>query len=462
MYRAFLSWRYLRARRANWIGIVGICVGVGAMILILSIMAGFLEENRRMVRGSLSDLIIAPLLATRRDGRVVPKDPAPILAIVRADPRVQAACAQLAYVAILSQEGRDATLADIRLADPQNADLAGALLFGIDVEDEFQTTELRTALTKEPIFGGALVANPDKPFDPPPGYEPEGRPLASVVVGEQLALNWHLTRGSEINLITAVGDPKAPDEYAGKNMRFVVAGTFRSSDNELDGQRIYMEREELQDFIGRARHFSQVLVKLKDYKRDHAAVQADLERKLYDAGLIWHEPDPLFGPGEIKTWESFRKILLGAIENERVLMAIMLSLVIVVAGFTVFAILSMMVTEKRRDVGILSALGATPGGVTVLFLMIAFWDWFLGALAGALLGTWGALKIDSIERWLSSALNVQIFDRRVYLFDHIPSVVDPRAIAAIVLGALFCVVLFAAIPAWKAGRLHPLDALRYE
>jgi len=461
VYRAFLSWRYLLARRANWIGIVGICVGVGAMILILSIMAGFLEENRRMVRGSLSDLIIAPILATRADGREVPSDPEPILELVRADPRVDAACAQLVYAAILSLEGRESTRADIRLSDPQSAELAGALLLGIDVEDEFKTTEFRSALVQEPLFGGAPVADPDRPFDPPPGYRPSGRPLPSVVVGEQLAEAWHLTRGSEINLITAVRDP-ATREYAGNNMRFVVAGTFRSSDNELDGQRIYMERGELRSFIGPARSFSQVLVKLKDYRRDHAAAQTDLERKLYDAGLIRREPVPGFTPNEVKTWEDFRRIVLGAIENERVLMAIMLSLVIVVAGFTVFAILSMMVTEKRRDVGILSALGATPGGVTVLFLMIAFWDWILGAIAGAVLGTWGAIEIDAIERWLSRVLHVQIFDRRVYLFDHIPSVVDPLAIALIVLGAFLCVIVFAAIPAWKAGRLHPLDALRYE
>ncbi len=204
-----------------------------------------------------------------------------------------------------------------------------------------------------------------------------------------------------------------------------------------------------------------MLVKLKDYARDGAAARDDLAHGLDEAGLV-HGGFPTMAVHEVRTWEEFRKTLLGAIENERVLMAIMLSLVVVVAGFTVFAILSMMITEKRRDIGILSALGATPAGVGTLFLMIAIWDWILGASAGALLGTWGALKIDSIERWLSSTFHVEIFNRKVYLFDHIPAVVDPVAIAAIVLGALVCVLLFAALPAWKAGRLHPLDALRYE
>jgi len=461
MYRAFLSWRYLRARRANWIGIVGICVGVGAMILILSIMAGFLAENRKMVRGSLSDLVIQPIFGLpRADGRELPGEPEAILGLVRADPRVAAACAQLAYYAILAEEGQQSKLTERRLSDPQFNELAGARLFGIDLQDEFRTTELHAALVKEPLFGGSPVADPDHPFAPPPGYHPQGRELARVIVGEQLAQAWQLSRGSEINLGTLSKNPET-GELDTLNRRFVVAGTFRSSDNELDGQRIYLERTELADWIAPPNRFSQVLVKLEDYERDGAAVQTELADRLAGAGLI-HGPFPLRASNEVKTWEEFRKTLLGAIENERVLMAIMLSLVVVVAGFTIFAILSMMITEKRRDIGILSALGATSTGVTELFLMIAFWDWLLGASAGALLGTWGALKIDAIERWLSSTLGIQIFNRRVYLFDHIPSVVDPVGVAAIVLGAFVCVLLFAAVPAWRAGRLHPLDALRYE
>jgi lipoprotein-releasing system permease protein len=164
----------------------------------------------------------------------------------------------------------------------------------------------------------------------------------------------------------------------------------------------------------------------------------------------------------VKTWEQYRGNILGAIENEKVLMAIMLSLVLMVAGFTVFAILTMMVAEKRRDIGILSALGATPTGTMWIFLLIGFWDALLGALGGAVTGVLGAYKIDAIELWISAALGVEIFDREVYLFDHIPAVVDPFSVGVIVLGAFLCTLTFAAIPSWRASRMNPIDALRYE
>ena len=217
------------------------------------------------------------------------------------------------------------------------------------------------------------------------------------------------------------------------------------------------------DFLSSPIRFSEVLVKLKDYERDGLTMKAELGPKLTQKGLIFGYLD-MSGEDfpEVKTWEEFRGVLLGAIENERVLMGIMLSLVLLVAGFTVFAILSMMVTEKRRDIGILTALGATPAGVQQLFLLIAFWDALLGASLGAVLGTWGALEIDNIERWLSHTFGVQIFNRDVYLFDHIPSVVQPLWVATIVLGAFVCALVFAALPAWRAARLDPLEALRYE
>jgi lipoprotein-releasing system permease protein len=455
MYRTFLSWRYMRARRTNVIGIIGICVGVGALILILSIMAGFLDETRKTVRGSLSDLVIQPLELQHLDKSELSYDPARLLEVVRSDPRVSAACAELTWFGILSLSGPQAAVANQRLADSQIGRLSGVRLVGIDVEDEYQTTELKRALQRETLFGGDRVADVDRPFDPPPGYHPDGLPLDSVLVGEQLAYAWHLRRGSEIMLMTGVLDSKS--EFKTSNRRYVVAGTFRSQENEMDLEQVILDRRELKNLLGGPRQYSQVLVKLKNYAKDGATVRRDIERNLYAAGVLHNA-----GFNEVRTWEEFRRTLLGAIENEKTLMAIMLSLVLVVAGFTIFAILSMMITEKRRDIGILSALGATPNGVLVLFLLIGFWDALIGALAGAAIGTGLALEIDPIERWLSATFGVEIFNRKVYLFDHIPAVVEPWPVAIIVLGAFVCVLLFAALPAWKAGRLHPLDALRYE
>lgn len=460
MYRSFLSWRYLWARKTNWIGIVGITVGVGAMILILSIMSGFLGETRAAVRGSLSDIVVQPILV-RPDGTRVPDDPAPALEVVRADPRVAAACAQLSWYGMIQLEGSDQDLYRHIVSNPEFGKRSIVNLVGIDAQDYLATTELGEALRRAPLehHSDERVADPARPFEEPPGYAPSGRRLTPVLVGEQLAASWGLARGQEFTVVTVPlpgGDRPASGQIDVNNKRFVVAGTFRSQENDLDLGTIYFPRDALESFLGHTTSYSQILVRLKDYERDGGSVRDDLRRELAARGLIRGQER------EVSTWEDFKGTLLGAIENERVLMGIMLSLVMLVAGFTIFAILSMMVTEKRRDIGILSALGATPFGVTVLFAMIAFWDALLGALAGAIAGVLLATYIDPIERWLSDAIGIEIFNRNVYLFDHIPATVHPVAVAAIVLFAFGCALAFAFVPAWRAGRMHPLDALRYE
>ena len=96
------------------------------------------------------------------------------------------------------------------------------------------------------------------------------------------------------------------------------------------------------------------------------------------------------------------------------------------------------------------------------FLLIGFWNALLGSLLGCAIGVLGAIKIDAIEQWLSRTLSIQIFNRDVYFFDTIPSRVEALPVSLIVGGAFLCTLMFAAIPAWRAGRLHPLEALRYE
>jgi ABC-type lipoprotein release transport system permease subunit len=435
------------------------------------------------VRGNLSDIVIQPAGFQRADRSPLPATAGPLLTRIRQDERVAACTARLSFYGILSLAGADARDSGSIISSTQHGELMAVQLMGVDVltrerealgdaaaglaalgfpvepaplQDEFDATDFRASLEREP-FRGMPVADPRTPFDPP-ADPAEGLELASVIIGEQLAHYLRIVRGQRIRITTGTPDP-VTGEFRPSNRDFVVAGTFRSGENETDINRIYFPRSELHDFVGLERDFSEVLVKLHDYERDGEAVAKELRTALDEAGLI---RGGTYAFTEVRTWEEFRGTLLGAIENERVLMAIMLSLVLVVAGFTVFAILSMMVTEKQRDIGILTAMGATPRGILGLFLMIAFWDALLGVTLGAIMGTWAAIKIDAIELWLSRTFDVQIFDRSVYYFDHIPSVVHPVAVAAIVVGAFLITLLFAAIPAWRASRMDPVEALRYE
>jgi lipoprotein-releasing system permease protein len=467
VYVRFLSWRYLTRRRINLIGVMGITVGVGALIMILSIMSGFLEESRNTLRGSLSDVIIQPLNLPRADGVQLPHGAEPLLEVLKADPRVAAACARLSWGGILTHKGWGADETEHRLKDPQGGVLAFAQFVGIDVEDEFATTELREALERESPGGKATdtlaprksdripVDDIDHPFARPRDHT-GSEPWDWVVVGEQMANLRGLYKGSEINLVSVVPDART-DTVDLCNRKFLVAGTFRSGENEVDLSRVYLDRHALSDFLDGTHEYTQVLVKLVDYERERDSIELALGRELSASGLLHHE-----GSYEVRTWESFRGSLLGAIENERVLMGIMLCLIVLVAAFTVFAILMMMVTEKRRDIGILTALGATPRSVMMIFLMIGMWNALLGCTIGTTLGVLGALKIDRIEEWLSATLHVQIFNREVYLFDHIPAVVSPLSVVLIVAGALVATAVFSLVPAWTASRLHPIDALRAE
>lgn len=469
MFRTFLSLRYLRARKTSWIGIVGIFVAVAALVMILSIMAGFLAESRRSLRGNLADLVIQPgrserVLSAEGVYKKRSTDVDELVRMVRAHPRVVGATPQLQWYGLFMPSNRERAF-----QRPLQDQITLVEMVGVDLETESSASTFAESLVAEyankPEIGEdctvGRVDDPADPFQPLPSRSGQREPPAyPILVGEQLAYLWQLGRGEKVTLFSVTLDDRGEPNEEPAKAAFQVVGSFRTGDNEMDSRRIYMDRRDLADFLQLYDpSWSSVLVKLEDYERDKNKVRAELWTDLNEASFLNPPAERL---SEFRTWEDFRAQLLRAIKNEKMLMGIMLSLVLVVACFTVFALLSMMVTEKRRDIGILCALGATSRGVMMLFLMIGLWEAVLGSAAGAFVGILGALNIDGIEAWLSKTFGFEIFDRDVYLFDHIPSEVTVDGVAMIIGGAVFFTLLFAAIPAWRASRFDPVESLRHE
>ncbi len=454
MFRYFLSLRYLLSRPTNWIGVAGIFVAVAALILILSIMTGFLTQHREFLRGNLSDLVVQPFFDRDIEPGVRPdRDPQRAIDLIAEDEAVSGVSPQLVWYGMIIP-----TAKEVGLTDPSARSLVLVSYYGVDIPAEYGVSDLEEHLVRDDDnpFGPRDI---DDPFALPANYRPDGRPGTPVILGVQLANSWGLIPGDEVQLTTGSTDPETGQFREAINRVVVVVGTHRSQNNGQDLERIYMRRDDMADWLGRPQGYSQIAVKLHDYEGEAETFRSRAWTRLYGEGYL-HAPGR-YG-WEMATWEDNRSSMLAAIENERVLLGVMLLLVLVVAAFTIFAILSMMVAEKRRDIGILCALGATPGGILKMFLMIGAWEALLGASLGCVAGILGARYINDIESALSRLFGVQIFNRDVYLFDHIPTVIEVIPVAIIVLGAVFLTLIAAAIPAIRAARLHPVDALRHE
>jgi lipoprotein-releasing system permease protein len=255
-------------------------------------------------------------------------------------------------------------------------------------------------------------------------------------------------------------------------MGFTVVDHFKSRLYKFDKEHIFIPFSsaqvlgEMGDLTGEdptdPPRAHQIRVSLKDPARAQETI-ADLERMW---ATFRQHPDRalnLLGvQPSMLTWEDRQATILQVVNTERTLMIILLGLVIVIAGFLIGAILTMIVKEKTRDIGILKSLGASNVGAAQIFLLYAA----LVSTVGALLGLLAALvfidHIDGIRELVSRTLGFEVFSPEAYYFDKIPRYVDPWFTAAAVAGAVVWAVLCSAIAAYRAARLQPVEALRHE
>jgi len=232
---------------------------------------------------------------------------------------------------------------------------------------------------------------------------------------------------------------------------FTVVDMYESQMSEYDSTFAFVPLSQLQKFRGMAKDaVSSIQIKLKP-DADLLAIRDSLRAQF-----------PLEMAIQVNSWRDLQGPMLAAVQMEITLLNILLFLIIAVAGFGILAIFFMIVVEKTKDVGVMKSLGASGSGIASIFLGYGVLLGMVGAGTGAVVGLLFVTYIDSIASALEAITGREVFDPTIYYFESIPSIVRPEMVVLVIVGALAIAVLASVLPAIRAARMHPVEALRYE
>ena len=257
--------------------------------------------------------------------------------------------------------------------------------------------------------------------------------------------------GDDVKISTvSAGSPPEPRHFFA-----TVADVYKSGMSEYDSNLVFCNIEYLQEIRGMLDpetgkgSITTLKIKLKNYD---------------DAPEVLKKISNVFPPHlyTVRTWEQKQGPLLAAVDIESAILNVLLFLIIAVAGFGILAIFFMIVVEKTRDIGILKALGASSKGVMTIFLSYGLALGLVGSGVGVVLGLIFVRYINEIEGVLSIIIGRKVFDERIYYFPSIPAEVNYFTVAWVAFGAIAIAVMASVLPARRAARLHPVQALRYE
>jgi lipoprotein-releasing system permease protein len=381
MYKLFMALRYLRAHKVIYFTIVGVALGIMTMVVVTSLMGGFSRDMRSRIRGMQTHIIVTSidknLWITNYDS---------ISESIRKIPHVTGCAPRLEYEAWL---GRGGSYSDVHIV-------------GIVPEQEKKVSELETFFKK----GGKQ--NFDFKTD---SGEPTQHP--GVVFGSELRGSGHVGMVTARHATTPILCVKD----------FEVVGRFRSGMVEYDSTYVFMDIASAQQFlqVEDPPRANVLAVSVENYERDGREVRQKIV-EAFHARRPCNNPED-HGPGvfgyrcglyRTMTWEQSKRVLLQAVEVEKGMQYILLGLIVLVAGFNIAAIYTLVVRAKTRDIGILRALGATEGGVTSVFLMSGGLCGLFGSIVGIILGLLLAFNLNEILdfiRVVSREMNRMGLDR---------------------------------------------------
>jgi len=410
-----VGWRYVRAgrggRRNRFISfisgasMVGIALGVMALIVVLSVMNGFQKEVRdRMLN------VIAHVELLDAAGQALP-DWQATAALARHNPEVIGAAPFVASQSLIAR----------------GEDMRGAVIRGISPAEEATVTGLGAQL-KDTAFARLQ-----------PG-------AWNIVLGAELARQLGVSEGDKITVV-APGGQVTPAGVVPRLKSFNVVGTFNSGHYEYDSSLALVHVDDAAKLF-RTGGPTGVQLKLRD---------------VHEARRVATDLQDLMGPEiRVRDWTRANAVWFDAVQIEKRMMFIVLTLIVAVAVFNLLTTLIMTVTDKQSDIAILRTLGASPRSIMGIFIVQGAVSGVIGTLAGTLIGLLIAFNIDVIVPAIEHLLNTSFLPGSVYLISQMPS--DPQAgdIVPIVVMALLFSLAFTLYPSWRASRVQPAEALRYE
>ncbi|KQW83850.1 lipoprotein-releasing ABC transporter permease subunit [Brevundimonas sp. Root1279] len=411
-----LAFRYLRAKRKEGgvaliavISYVAIALAVMALITVMSIMGGF--------RATLLDRMLS------FNGHMF------VQGYVLSSPNRDAVIERIGRVpGVISVS----PLTNSQSLVQARGQTTGAIVRGIRPQDLDSMSFVYNSLTPEAR----------RSFGQGP-YGGDG-----IIIGKALADSMGLAVGDPITLFSPTGADSAIGNLGGLEKVYRVGGVFTSGTAEFDRAFMFMPLEQAQLFFGKEGVWDVVELKVENPDQ--------IDR------LLTPVREATAGMGIVTDWRDGMAAFWGALKVERVAMSIVLGLVVAIAALNIISGIVMLVKNKTRDIAILRTVGASQASMLRIFFIAGATIGVAGTLTGLVLGLLFCLNVASIQHFLEGLFGVQLFNAEVYMLDAIPAKVDPIDVIWVTIWSVFMSCVASLLPSWRAAKMDPVEALRYE